>query len=74
MVSAGMPAPVMAAGSRSGGSQVMPYSPASPRRENDVANLAPRAANRMSHISAWTSPSPVQAPLTAATSGLRRRR
>ena len=55
-----------------GSSQVMPYSPASPRRENDVANFAPRAANRTSHISAWTRPSPAQAPLTAAISGLRK--
>ena len=52
----------------------MPYSAPSPRRAKAVENLAPRAANRTSHISAWVSPIPAQAPLIAAISGLRNSR
>lgn len=50
----------------------MPYSAISPRRAKDVVNLAPAAANRTSHISAWVRPMPAQAPLIAAMTGLRR--
>ena len=49
----------------------MPYSAIRPRRANEVVNLAPAAANRTSHISAWVSPMPAQAPLIAAMTGLR---
>jgi hypothetical protein len=49
----------------------MPYSAIRPRRANDVVNLAPAEANRTSHISAWVSPMPAQAPLIAAMTGLR---
>ena len=52
----------------------MPYSAPSPRRAKAVENLAPRAANRTSHISAWVSPIPAHAPLIAAISGLRNSR
>ncbi len=52
-------------------SSEMPYSAISPRRANEVVNFAPAAANRTSHISAWVSPMPAQAPLIAAMTGLR---
>ena len=49
----------------------MPYSAISPRRANEVVNLAPSAANRTSHTNAIVSPIPAQAPLIAAMTGLR---
>ncbi len=49
----------------------MPYSAIRPRLENAVVNLAPAAAKRTSHISAWVRPMPAHAPLIAATIGLR---
>ena len=49
----------------------MPYSAIRPRRANEVVNFAPAAANRTSHINAWVSPMPAQAPLIAAMTGLR---
>ena len=53
-----------------GSSQAMPYSAMRPRRAKAVVNLAWLAAKRTSHCSAWTSPTPAQPPLMAATSGL----
>ena len=48
----------------------MPCSAISPRRANAVVNLAPAAAKRWSQYSAYTRPSPAQAPLMAAMIGL----
>ena len=42
----------------------------SPRRAKAVVNLAPAAAKRRSHISAWHRPMPAHAPLMAAMTGL----
>ncbi len=49
----------------------MPYSAISPRRANDVVNLAPSAAKRTSHANAIVRPMPAHAPLIAAMTGLR---
>ena len=48
----------------------MPCSAMRPRRAKAVVNLAPAAAKRRSHMSAWHRPMPAHAPLMAAMTGL----
>jgi len=50
--------------------QESPCSAISPRLENAVVSLASAAANRTSHMRAWTRPTPAHAPLMAAMTGL----